>query len=198
MPIDPPLLTPLHRDLLDAAARRGDLRLTPPERVMGSARKRLGEKLVAIGVAEVVLGGEPAWVCTPSGEAAGLKLTATGVSISDVGAGAKSDGRSGQELASALVEPRPSTKIATVLDLLRQPEGADMQTLTATTGWLPHTTRAALTGLRRKGHVIATRKREGDGKTIYCIVPASDPTRRIAEATPATSQAAPIAPVVES
>jgi hypothetical protein len=27
------------------------------------------------------------------------------------------------------------------------------------TGWLPHTTRAALTGLRKKGHAVDRRKR---------------------------------------
>jgi hypothetical protein len=36
------------------------------------------------------------------------------------------------------------------------------------TGWLPHTTRAALTGLRKKGHAIAKGKR-GD-VTCYSIV----------------------------
>jgi hypothetical protein len=37
----------------------------------------------------------------------------------------------------------------------------------AATGWLPHTTRAALTGLRKKGHVIEKTKR--DDATCYRI-----------------------------
>ena len=36
-----------------------------------------------------------------------------------------------------------------------------------TTGWLPHTTRAALTGLRKKGHAIE-KTRRGD-VTCYRI-----------------------------
>jgi hypothetical protein len=38
------------------------------------------------------------------------------------------------------------------------------------TGWLPHTTRAALTGLRKKGHVLEKSKR--DDATCYRIVEA--------------------------
>jgi hypothetical protein len=47
--------------------------------------------------------------------------------------------------------------------------------LIAVTGWLPHTTRAALTGLRHKGFVLDKSKRE-DGTTVYRITstPASD------------------------
>ena len=40
--------------------------------------------------------------------------------------------------------------------------------LIAATGWLPHTTRAALTGLRHKGFVLDRGKRE-DGTTVYRI-----------------------------
>ena len=38
-------------------------------------------------------------------------------------------------------------------------------------GWLPHTTRAALTGLRKKGHAIE--RFRGDDETRYRIVTAS-------------------------
>ncbi len=37
-------------------------------------------------------------------------------------------------------------------------------------GWQPHTVRAALTGLRRKGFAI-TRATNGDGETVYCATP---------------------------
>ena len=55
--------------------------------------------------------------------------------------------------------PRTHSKIAQVLDLLRRSEGATLAELVEATGWLPHTTRAALTGLRKKGHVLAKDKR---------------------------------------
>lgn len=59
------------------------------------------------------------------------------------------------------------TKAARVLDLLHRPGGVSLDELEAATGWLPHTTRAALTGLRRKGHAIARDKVEG--VTRYAI-----------------------------
>ena len=36
----------------------------------------------------------------------------------------------------------------------------------AATGWLPHTTRAALTGLRKKGHRLA-KSQNAEGRTVY-------------------------------
>lgn len=52
-----------------------------------------------------------------------------------------------------------STKIDLVLTLLRRAEGATLSELTEATGWLPHSARAVLTGLRKKGHAIERRKR---------------------------------------
>ena len=51
-------------------------------------------------------------------------------------------------------------KTSLVLDLLRRPEGASLNELVAATGWLPHTTRAALTGLKKKGHALTSEKVE--------------------------------------
>lgn len=56
--------------------------------------------------------------------------------------------------------PRSGSKADLVLELLRRPEGATIADLTGATDWLPHTTRAALTGLRKKGYVIEKNKRE--------------------------------------
>jgi Protein of unknown function (DUF3489) len=44
--------------------------------------------------------------------------------------------------------PRDGSKLALVIELLRRANGATIVDLTQATGWLPHTTRAALTGLR--------------------------------------------------
>ena len=55
-----------------------------------------------------------------------------------------------------------------VLGLLRRPDGATLNDLVTSTGWLPHTTRAALTGLRKRGHVVEKGKR--DDATCYRIV----------------------------
>ncbi|KHK92648.1 DUF3489 domain-containing protein [Novosphingobium malaysiense] len=64
---------------------------------------------------------------------------------------------------------RTSSKIASVITLLEREGGATLEELTGATGWLPHTARAALSGLRKKGHVIARTTLEGT--SFYRIVP---------------------------
>ena len=66
-------------------------------------------------------------------------------------------------------EPAPArpNKTSLILDLLRREEGATLAEMVEATGWLPHTTRAALTGLRKKGHVLDKTKR--DDVTCYRI-----------------------------
>jgi len=54
--------------------------------------------------------------------------------------------------------PKSPTKQSQVLDLLRRTEGAPLTDIVAATGWLPHTARAALTGLKKKGHAIESRR----------------------------------------
>jgi hypothetical protein len=46
--------------------------------------------------------------------------------------------------------------------------GATLNDMVGATGWLPHTTRAALTGLRHKGYAIA-KSRNAEAKTVYRI-----------------------------
>jgi hypothetical protein len=50
--------------------------------------------------------------------------------------------------------------------LLTRESGASLDELTAATGWQPHSCRAFLTGLRKKGWAIERKKRE-DGTTIW-------------------------------
>ena len=51
------------------------------------------------------------------------------------------------------------TKSAAVIAMLGRPEGATLDEMITATGWLPHTIRAALTGFKKKGHVIVRDKR---------------------------------------
>lgn len=55
--------------------------------------------------------------------------------------------------------PRTS-KVEAVIALLRRAEGATLGEITGATGWQPHSARAVLTGLRKKGHVLDKTKRE--------------------------------------
>lgn len=60
-----------------------------------------------------------------------------------------------------------TSKIGTVLELLRREQGATLAELVNATGWLPQSTRAALTGLKNKGHTIEKSKR--DEVTCYRV-----------------------------
>ena len=62
---------------------------------------------------------------------------------------------------------RPGSKLMEVIELLRRDSGATIDELIGATDWLPHTTRAALTGLRKRGHAI-TRDRS-NGVTRYIL-----------------------------
>ena len=50
--------------------------------------------------------------------------------------------------------PAKPTKTATILKFLRRPKGATIAELRKAVGWKDHSIRAALTGLRKKGHDI--------------------------------------------
>lgn len=50
--------------------------------------------------------------------------------------------------------PRPHTKVERLLNLLRTGTGASLEEMVEATGWQPHTVRAAMTGLRKRGFTI--------------------------------------------
>lgn len=64
-----------------------------------------------------------------------------------------------QGVAPALAKRASKTDL--VLGMLQRSEGATIDQLVTATGWLPHTTRAALTGLRKKGHALVSDKLDG-------------------------------------
>ena len=70
-----------------------------------------------------------------------------------------------QTTADDTIGTAPPKKIDTVVALLKRAEGATLAEMVEATGWLPHTTRAALTGLRKKGRAVDRRKR--DDVTCY-------------------------------
>jgi len=50
--------------------------------------------------------------------------------------------------------PRPDAKKARLIARLEDPRGVDVATLSTELGWQPHSTRAALTGLRKHGYTL--------------------------------------------
>jgi hypothetical protein len=63
-------------------------------------------------------------------------------------------------IASSIKTPRVSKQDQLAALLIRD-EGATLDQMIEATGWLPHTTRAALTGLRKKGYAIDSDKVDG-------------------------------------
>ncbi len=73
--------------------------------------------------------------------------------------------------AVAPTSPRGGTKIARVIELLQRGDGATLAELVAATGWLPHTTRAALTGLRKRGYAVGIDRTDEARGSVHRIAP---------------------------
>jgi hypothetical protein len=63
---------------------------------------------------------------------------------------------------------RAGSKQAKIVELMKRAKGATLDELVEATDWLPHTTRAALTGLRKRGLAVERVKDEGRG-SVYRI-----------------------------
>ena len=113
----------------------------------------------AIGVEE----DGPAEAQRPSNKESGEKGAAT--------AEKRSRDRSGEKVSidGGGASPRAGTKQALVIEMLCAKGGATLNALVDATGWLPHSTRAALTGLRKRGFSIERTREEGSD-SIYRIV----------------------------
>lgn len=77
----------------------------------------------------------------------------------------------GAAVVPSAATPASTSKISSVIALLGRKQGATLAEMVEATGWLPHTTRAALTGLKKKGHTLTKDKR--DDVTCYRIVKAA-------------------------
>jgi hypothetical protein len=170
-------LTDTHLVLLSAAAQRQDGLLTPPDRLQGSARQALAAKLLTSGLAQeiAVTRDQPHWHTDEGGCPKGLQITRAGLEAIGIDPDDEQHGSAPAEAASRPIasgssssKPQAGSKQALVLELLRRDSGVSLDDLTAATGWLPHTTRAVLTGLRKKGHQIERRKGE-DGRSSYRV-----------------------------
>ena len=77
-------------------------------------------------------------------------------------------GRADLEMASVSGNnQRPaSTKRAKLIAMLERPEGASVAEIGQRLGWLPHTVRAAITGLRKTGREV-TRSKDVDDRSVY-------------------------------
>ena len=72
--------------------------------------------------------------------------------------------------AAGAAKKPASTKMQGVVELLRREGGATIDEVVNATGWQPHSARAALTGLRKKGFALA--RTRADGVTRYAVTAA--------------------------
>jgi hypothetical protein len=177
--------------ILSRAAQREDrIALPLPESLRGGAAAKVVGALLAKGFLEKVDAdmrkGEPVW--RETGDGHGVTLVATDAGLAAIGiepedanpapAGATDapteepapDTPTEPKAAPKTRTPREGTKQATLIAMLRAPEGATLDEIVAATGWLPHTARGAMSGALKKklGLTITSEKVEGRGR-VYAI-----------------------------
>lgn len=184
-------LTDIQLILLTTASQRDDGSLLPPPDSIGEQGERIRKAITALlkrGLVEEAETNSANAIWREDGDlrftviitAAGRDvigaagddeqgqqepvMPTTATSESDVG----SDADDGRATEAADTAPKLGSKQSIIIALLKQETGATLKDLEAATGWLPHTTRAALTGLRKKGHTIT--KEKVDWATRYMIV----------------------------
>ena len=189
-------LTDAQLVMLSAAAQREDHCLSAPDKIKGAILAKVSEKLAKLGLVRVVRAkaGMPIWRRGDAGQSYALKLTAAALKAIAVEEGSQeaittskatrlqpkptpdtTNAQSPHVIGERAKTPTPraGSKLAQVIDLLQRSDGATILHLTEATGWLPHTTRAALTGLRKRGYAVVRLQVEG-GDSIYRI---DGPTR---------------------
>jgi uncharacterized protein DUF3489 len=191
--------------LLSAASQSEDLLLTPPKGARLAQARKAAAKLIEAGLVREVKAkkGAPVWRRDEEARCDyALKVTATGLKAITAEAEAQdpfSAARAASDDApdkatmpdaepklasnqasgtSKAVSPRAGTKIAEVIARLGRAEGATISELIAATGWLPHTTRAALTGLRKRGYALTLDRSDRTRGSIHRIAtqPPSEPS----------------------
>ena len=190
----PAKLTDTQLVLLSAASQREDRCLIAPKNLKGGAAQKVAAKLLAAGLVREIKAkpGMAVWRRDEeAGQAYSLKLTAAGLkaiavdegdSQPSASTGASPNANEGSSKAKKAANmaatpsataaptspaPRQGTKIACVIALLQRDQGAKLDELIAATGWLPHTTRAALTGLRHRGYDVRLERGEKGKASIY-------------------------------
>lgn len=169
-------LTDIQLILLSTAAQRENGSLLPPPETLGQSRDRI-LKAVATLIKRALAEEVELAIDTHAWRHEGDH--AIGVIITDAGRAAiglispAGDVEPSDPIASATIQvravpsPRAGTRQAQLVDMLEQPNGVTLDDIVAATGWLPHTSRAALTGLRKRGFVIT--REQIDGLSRYRV-----------------------------
>ena len=177
-----PKLTDTQLIVLSKAAQREEGAAVVPDRINRAAAEKVSASLIARNLMHEVhaMPGMPVWRTDERDQPMSLVITKEGrhaIGIEDEPAAAPASsednhtdvepGPSDEPWRSGL--PRKGSKRALVIAMLEADSGATIDALIAATGWLPHTTRAALTGLRKRGYAIE-RSGEKGHPSIYRII----------------------------
>ena len=185
-----PKLTDSQLIVLSKAAARDDGVAVAPQEMSKAAAVKVGSSLVARKFMREIRSksGMPIWR-EADGKSLSLVITRAGrdaIGVADdampssrptlepqkAAAAAKTKKASvaaQPEARSIDCVPRPGSKQALIVEMLCKDAGASLDALVQATGWLPHTTRAALTGLRKRGYAVERVRDEGRG-SMYRIV----------------------------
>jgi len=134
------------------------------------AVKLTAKGLTAVAAANAGPDGSETSPLPTAAQMAALKAPARRSALS-VGAQVVTTESKSKDVASTTTAraPRSGSKLGDVLARLSTEAGATVGELSAATGWLEHTMRAALTGLRRRGYTLSLTRREQDGASVYRI-----------------------------
>ncbi|PZQ97114.1 MAG: hypothetical protein DI533_16385 [Cereibacter sphaeroides] len=153
--------------ILSAAAQRPEhIALPLPESLRGGAAAKVVGTMLAKGFLEEAEAdmrkGEPVW--RETGDGHGVTLVATDAGLFAIGI--EPNTSAALEPAPKVRTPRAGTKQATLIAMLRAPNGATIEEIMAATGWQSHTVRGAMAGALKKrlGLEVTSEKVEGRGR----------------------------------
>ena len=167
-------LTDTQAIILSAAAQRdGHIALPLPDSLRGGAAAKVIGAMLAKGFLEEVdadtSNGEPIW--RETGDGHGVTLIATDAGLAAIGIEPDSaEVKPTEDSAPKTRTPREGTKQATLIAMLRAPDGATIGEIMTATGWQSHTVRGAMSGALKKklGLDVTSEKVEGRGR-VYCL-----------------------------
>ncbi len=177
--------------ILSAAAQRPErIALPLPESLRGGAAAKVVGAMIAKGLLQEVdvdlRKGEPMW--RETGDGHGTTLVATDAGLAAIGIepeephtapvgttdapteGPASETPSEPDAAPKARTPREGTKQATLIAMLRAPDGATIEEITVALEWAAHTVRGAMAGaLKKKLRLeVTSEKVEGRGR-VYAL-----------------------------
>ncbi len=177
--------------ILSAAAQRPEhIALPLPESLRGGAAAKVVGAMIGKGLLQEVDAdlrkGEPMW--RETGDGHGVTLIATDAGLAAIGIEpddthsartaadeaprgvSATDTTTAPEATPKARTQREGTKQATLIAMLRAPEGATIEEIIAATGWQSHTVRGAMAGALKKklGLEVTSEKVEGRGR-VYSL-----------------------------